>query len=375
MKKNYLFATIIGMFLMSCAQDKRENDPIKIPSGKTQTVEFNIKGISASKPVGRAAGIPGDIINTPSVIDSLIKNVRILVLEDVTGKCLTYGDFNPIRLSLSNKLYMTVPTGVTLDFIVLTNVADETIMPSSSIIGKNRNDILAILQDDTASGANHYKPAANIFYYNVEDVPVVEDPDFGAGENKANVVLTRIVSQLETTVTKDQVYETDVNGAATGSAIANYIVSVDAIMLRNVSPDINMSRLLNNRAPLKDASNTIVVGSTIDATTPTLPVNKMLSFPNEQLSVFPFVIIKATVDLTKWTAQPSTGTATRYWSLQLSEKFLRENVRLELLIKKLLGPGKIDPPTPSPTSTVEFDITVRDWDPTPDKEEGEAKGI
>lgn len=373
MKKIYLSAIIIATLFMACARDK-DNNGSTVPSGKTGNVEFTIQGIATNTPASRAAGVNGPTISDPRALDSLIKNIRILVLENITGKCLAYGDFDPIRLSLSNKLYMTVPTNTTLDFIVITNVTAQTIMPSSSIIGKNRNDILAMLQDDTNAGANHYKPAANIFYYNVEDLPIVENPNFAAGQNKAAVTLARIVSQLETTVTKDEVYDTDVNGAATGSPITGYIVKVDTIMLRNVSPDINMSRLLNNRAPLKDASNSIIVGSTIDATVPTLPVNKMLSFPNEQLGVFPFVIISATVDLSKWTGQ-GTGTETRYWSLQLSQHFLRENVRLELLITKLLGPGKVDPPTPNPTSTVEFDIVVKDWDPTPDIEDGEANGI
>lgn len=373
MKKIYLFAAIIGLLFTSCAQDKGENDPMN-PTGKTTKVEFNIQGITLNQPAGRAIGIPGPIISDPATLDLLIKNIRILVLENNTGKCLSYGDFDPIKLSQSNKLYMTVPVNQTLDFIVITNVTDQAIMPSSSIVGKNRNEILAMLKDDVPAVANHYMPAANIFFYNVEDLPIVANPDFSAGQNKANVALTRIVSQLETTVSKTNVFDTDINGAATGSAIADYIVTVDAIMLRNVSPDINMSRLLNNRAPLKDASNAIVVSSVIDATVPALPVNKMLSFPNEQLSVFPYVIIKATADLSKWAGQ-GTGTATRYWALQLKDKFLRENVRLELLITKLLGPGKVTPPEPGPTSTVEFDITVYDWDPTPDTESGEANGI
>lgn len=373
MKNFYLFAAIIGVLFTSCAQNKSDNLPTE-PSGKSGNVEFTIHGITLNKPVGRAIGTPGSIISDPVALDSLIKNIRILALENITGKCLAYADFDPIRLSLSNKLYMTVPTNTTLDFIVITNVTDQTIMPSAGIVGKNRNQILAMLQDDTNAGANHYKPAANIFYYNVEDLPVIKNPNFSAGQNVAAVTLTRIVSQLETTVSKTQVFQTAPNGTATGSAIADYIVTVDSIMLRNVSPDINMSRLLNNRAPLKDASNTIVVSSTIDVTNPSLPLNKMLSFPNEQVGAFPFVIVSATVDLSKWAGQ-GTGMATRYWSLQLSQHFLRENVRLELLITKLLGPGKVVPPEPNPTSTVEFDITVRDWDPIPDVEDGEANGI
>lgn len=367
MKKMYLFL-LAGILLFSCAKDNSPGSSGDV-SDETRNVSFSIQGILKGLQT-RAAGLPGSIISNHQVLDSLIKNIRILVLENGTGKCIAYGDFDPIRISLDSVLYMTVPIQ-TLDFIILTNVTNAEVMPTTGLVGSNRNDILAKLRPYGGTNANYFKQAEQIFYYNAEDIVVKANPNFALGENKVSVPLTRMVSQLETKVKQTEVYALDGNGLPTGLPVTNFIKSIDTIMLRNVSPDINMSKLLNNQAPTHDASNSIVVNTIFDKTTLTEPLNKMLSFPNEELSVFPFVIIAATIDATN--AFNTKGpTTTRYWKLQLKEKFLRENVRLELLVKRLLGQGGVTPPPPDPTSTCEFDITVYDWDPTPDTEEGDA---
>lgn len=371
MKKLYLLL-FASALLFSCAKDDGDNSPNN-PDKKTERVALSVRGIMVNTPAGRAAGIPGNEITNPVIIDSLVKNIRVLVLEDVTGKCLTYGDFDPIKLSLDTILYMTVPVQM-LDFIVLTNVTDPAVMPGgTSIIGKNRNEILAMLKPHASGKTNYYEQANQIFFASVENMNVKANPNFALGENKAPVHLVRAISQLETSVKQTEVYAVDGSNHATGSPITGYIVKIDTIMLRNVSPDMNMSKMLNNRAPLKDASNSILANSTFTMPSAGVPKNIMLSFPNEQLGAFPFVIIAATIDATN--AFNTQGpTTTRYWALPLTY-FLRENVRLVLNINKLLGQGKIVPPPPSPTATVEFDISLYDWDPTPDIEDGEANGF
>lgn len=371
MKKMYLLL-LAGVLFFSCSKEHSSGIPEDTNEGNEKyNVSFSIEGLVKGMQT-RAAGNPGSMITDPLILDSLIKNVRILVLEDGTGKCLAYGDFDPIRISLDSVLYMTVPVQ-TLDFIILTNVTDPEVMSTTGLVGANRNQILAKLKSYGSVNPNYFKQAEQIFYYNAENVEVKANPNFAAGENKVAVPLVRMVSQLETKVKQTEVFAVDVNGVPTGTAITGYITSIDTIMLRNVSPDINMSKLLNNQAPTHDASNSIVVNTDFDRSTAAIPFNKMLSFPNEQLSTYPFVIIAATIDPNNaFNTNPDKTITRRYWALQLKEKFLRENVRLELLVKRLLGQGGITPPPPSPTATCEFDITVYDWDPVPDTEEGDA---
>lgn len=372
-----LLALFMGFFVQSCSNnDEPQSDEPTIDMNKRATVEFKILGMDAGKVNTRAAGNNGPIISDRPTLDMLVKNMRILVLTPA-GLCITYSDINPSMIHQDNIIQISVPVG-TLDFILLTNVADELTMPKASVIGKTKTEILAMLKDHPSyADPNFFMQAPELFIFQAENIPVIANPNFTNGENVVNnVVMKRLISKLETTVQKLNVYD----DATSTNQHPAYVTTVDTIILRNVSPDVNMVHMLNNRAPLFSAANTRIADHVWDVTNVDQPVNKLLSFSTEALGVKPFVIIGAEVSKTDpyYTADPNeitgpNGNPMRYWGLQLQNNYLRENVRLLLTITKLLGKGHVTPPNPDQLGDVQFVISFVDWDPVTDNESGNGE--
>lgn len=377
-KLSYLLsALIMGLSVQSCSNDEPQAEVPGIDMNKRAVVEFKIAGMDAGKINGRAAGDNGPVISDRPTLQMLIKNMRILVLTPA-GLCVTYADINPSMIHEDNIIQMSVPVG-TFDFILLTNVADELTMPKASLIGKTKTEILAMLKDHASYADPHYfMQAPELFIYHAQDIPVIASPDFSIGENVVNnVIMKRLVAKLETTVQKLNVFE---DTTPTATQHPAYVSTVDTIILRNVSPDVNMVHMLNNRAPLFSATTTRIADHVWDVTNADTPVNKLLSFSTEALGTKPYVIIGAEVSKTDpyYTADPNeitgpNGNPMRYWGLQLQNNYLRENVRLLLTITKLLGKGHITPPEPNVLGDVQFIITFVDWDPVTDNESGEGQ--
>lgn len=375
MKKIYLLF-LATVFLFSCARDNNEGTPGQGSEKEKGSVSFIVEGYNSI--TTKSVGNPGDPITDPVALDSLIKNIRILVFTPTSGNtCTAYADFDNLRLSLSNILEMTVAVGVH-DFMILTNVLGPVMTTTSTAsptnpIGKTRAQILATLP--TYTGTLSTEPAnllfgqpGHIFCDELDGINVL--PDL---VTKENVSLVRLISQLSTKIDKTQAFD------ATGvTPYATLIKNLERIVLRNSSPDINMLRLPNNR--LGDnisASNIFLVGNgTWSATTtPGVEVSHTLAFPTEPVGLKPFVIIEAEVDPASpgYVADPLDATNhIRYWALQVPNKYLRENVILELTITKLKGSGKVTPATPGETSTCEFTIQAYDWDRVIDTDSGEA---
>lgn len=371
-----LFALFMGFWGQSCSNDDPQTGQPEIDMDSRALVEFKITGMDAGKVNTRAAGNDGPIINDRPTLEKLVKDMRILVLTPA-GVCLTYSDIDPSMVHEDNIIQISAPIG-TLDFILLTNVTNDSIMPKASLIGKSKTEIIAMLKDHKAyADPNYFVQAPELFIFHAKDISVISDPDFNAGQNVVNnVVMKRLVSKLETTVYKENVY----NDATSTTQHPAYVTSIDTIILRHVSPDVNMVHMLDNRAPLFSAAKARIADHVWDISTPATPVNKLLSFSTEALGVKPFVIIGAEVNTADayYTADPNeitgpTGKPMRYWGLQLENNYLRENVRLLLTINKLLGPGHITPPEPNVLGDVQFVITFVDWDNTPDTESGNGQ--
>lgn len=376
---SFMAALFIALFAVSCSSE--DNPKVDIPlDGAKEKVAFSIDGIYrelGNKPSTKGAGNLGPIITDGVVLDSLIKNVRIFAFDSV-GICQAYADYDPIRLSQDSIVYMNLIIGKTYNFVIATNITDPSVMPKTGIVGGKYSTILAKLKSlgyglPPTPGYTVYDNAPQLFYYYYNDgLTVVSNPNFAAGQNKVVCELARIISQLETTIQKTQVFAVDNTGAPTGSAIANFITTVDSIYLYNTAPDVSMARRINNQAPNYDATNTVIGSGFFKTTDATKPLNYLLSFATEQTGQYPYIVIAATIDPTN--AFNTKGTSTRrYWALQLKDNFLRENVRLQLDITRLLGEGSITPPPPTPPkSTVQFVLNVYDWDPIPDTEAGDA---
>lgn len=371
-----LFAFLMGFWGQSCSDNDSQTGQPEIDMNTRSLVEFKLAGIDAGKVNTRAIGNDGPVITDRPTLDSLVKNMRILVLTPA-GTCLTYSEIDPSMVEEDSIIQISSPLGI-LDFILLTNVNDELIMPKASLVGKMKTEIIAMLKDHAAyADPNYFVQAPELFIFHATNVPVIADPDFTAGQNVvSNVVMKRLVSKLETTVFKENVYD----DAVSTNQHPAYVSTIDTILLRHVSPDVNMVHMLDNRAPAFSASKARIADHVWDITTPATPVNKLLSFSTEALGVKPFVIIGAEVNTSDpyYTSDPNeitgpTGKPMRYWGLQLENNHLRENVRLLLTINKLLGPGHITPPEPNVVGDVQFVIRFVDWDNVPDIESGNGQ--
>ena len=363
MKKMYLlfFATLL---IFSCAKDNNLKEPGGIPVEKgKEYVEFSIRGMNT--PSTRAAGNAGGEISDATLLDSLIKDIKILVFDHGNDTCRTYADFDPVRLSQENALNMAVETG-TKDFIIITNVTDPALI-SDSLVGKTDKDILALLKEH--SGILPYdkieidtlifwEQPGHIFYGQIENILVEEKK-----VTEVNIELVRIISQLTTIVDTSLVYDAEGVNLTPG-----YIKELKRIGIQNVSPDVSLVGVLNNQPFPYSASKAVVIGDRgwiQNDSDPKIFKNHTLTFPTENLGLKPYVLIEAEVNT-------ESTEKTRYWGIQLTKNFLRKNVKLELTINKLIGEGSTTIPGPNASSTCEFTLKVLDWDEVTDTEEGDA---
>lgn len=319
-------------------------------------VNFNIATVSANQTRVSAP------ITDPQVIDSLIHNIRILIMDDA-GICESYADFNPIKLSEGNTLRITSRVGMK-SFIFITNAADSGLM--SNPVGKTAAQILVTLVAEKVSG-NYtvYEEAPQLFWSRLDNIQVQSGT-----MPIETTVMQRIVSQLETSVYK-QAYHTDAGGNKTTPFASGYIQRLDSIYIYSVSPDISLLKAINNRSgniPKYDLTNSLIaspdwknIGSEKDR-------NITISFPTEGQNMRPYLVLAAEVDHTNSDFIPSVtdktgpyGGVLRYWSFLLKQHHLTPNKRLLVDITALLGGGSPIPVPPPDTVQVEFNIEVKDW--------------
>lgn len=302
-------------------------------------------------------------ITQPQVLDSLIKSIRILVMNNA-GVCETYADFNPIRLSNGNTFKILSPLGMK-SFILLTNVDAQSM--ATSPIGKTASQILVTLKADKNLGSYKlYGQAPQLFWSQLNNILVQSGTipiEF--------VTMQRIVSQLETSVYK-QAYHTDANGNKTTPFAAGYIQRLDSLYIYSISPDINLLGGINNRStanPKYDLTNSAIASSNWQKIATNQDRNISLSFPTQGQNIRPYLVFVAEVDANNsdFIASPSDksgphGGVLRYWSFLLKQHQLTPNKRLLVDISALLGAGSPTPVPPPDGVQVEFNIQVKEWE-------------
>lgn len=339
--------------LFSCQTDKEKEE-----SDQTLVdIELNIGTVSSGQ---TRSQIP---ITDPQVLDSLIQNIRILIMDNA-GICESYADFNPVKISQGNTFRILSKVGMK-SFIFLTNVATPTFM--SNPIGKTAGQILVTLEAEKAFGAyTQYTAAPQLFWSELNNVLIQS-----SAISMQTATMQRIIAQLETSVYK-QAYHTDANGNKTTPFASGYIQRLDSIYLCSVSPDINLQKNINNRSgstPKYDLTNSLIASSLWKVVGPDKDRNVTLSFPTEGQNIRPYLVFAAEVnpanaDFTP-TAQDRNGPhggVLRYWSFLLKQHQLTANKRLIVDISALLGGGMPTPVPPPDTVMVEFNIQVKDWE-------------
>lgn len=347
-----LLFSVLGM-LFSC-ETAEEKDQAELT---LVDVNFNITTVSANQTRASAS------ITDPQQLDSLIRNIRILILDD-TGVCESYADFNPAKLSEVDTFKIVSRVGIK-SFIFITNAADWGVM--SNPVGKTDAQILVSLAAEKVSG-NYtvYGQAPQLFWSRLDNVQVQSGT-----MPIETTVMQRIVSQLETSVYK-QAYHTDAAGNKTTPFASGYIQRLDSIYIYSVSPDISLLKAINNRSgsiPKYDLTNSLIASPDWKNIGADKDQNITISFPTEGQNMRPYLVLAAEVDHTNSDFTPSGtdrtgpyGGVLRYWSFLLKQHHLTPNKRLLVDITGLLGGGSPTPVPPPDTVQVEFNIEVKDWD-------------
>lgn len=355
-------------------EEKTEEQPAGQPGGgAAEPVTFMLNLYGSRAGTTRAAGVPGPAITDGAVLDSLVEDMRVLVFNSGTGLCEAYADFSPLRLSLTDSIRMTVNQG-TKDFVFLTNVSDTSVM-SRSLIGKNRGQLFVKLKAQVPGNVTFYDQAKQHFYGEVTNVnvtsgvPVVKD-----------ISLVRMVGQLETYAHFQQVWKMKNNNTQKDYLLApDYIRKMRSLVVKYVALDINLNKDINTLPLTTVGSDTaVIVQNSWNLTDhDTVARAIVLDFPTEQLNVYPTLLLAAEVNPLHpdFVATPgdlilADGNVIRYWWFQLKNHDFRENVRLELTLTSFLGTGSSTPPRPDPEGTIEFNITIKDWDPVADIDGG-----
>lgn len=352
---NYLLVILFSLLglLFSCetAEEKEGAELIQVD------VNFNIATGSANQTRASAS------ITDPQQLDSLIKNIRILTMDDA-GVCESYADFNPAKLSEGNTFKIASRVGIK-SFIFITNAADWGLM--SNPTGKTAAQILIpLVAEKIAGNYMQYHPAPQLFWSQLDNV-LVQSGTMPI----ETTIMQRIVSQLETSVYK-QAYHTDANGNKTTPFASGYIQRLDSIYIYSISPDISLSKGINNRSgslPKYDLTNSLIASSQWENIGLDKDQNITISFPTEGQNMRPYLVLAAEVDPANSDFTPSVtdrtgpyGGVLRYWSFLLKQYHLTPNKRLLVDITALLGGGSPTPVPPPDTLQVQFNIEVKDWE-------------
>lgn len=366
--KPTIIALIATLLVMWGCSDTKTGDA-KSPTGPEQmtTIEFLVSATRSGAQNSRALGPD---ITSPHELDSLIKDLRVMVFDN-TGVCRSYADFNPLRLSLSNKLRLSVPTGVN-DFIFVSNVGNANIM-STDIKGKTSDELLLFLDTMKMAGTIYFKPAQHHFFGQVDNVNISSNPPTVP---VYNVTLSRMVAQLDTRIHINQVWME----SAKIHPMRNYIKAMRSNVVKFISTDISMSKHINTDPAHRYGSDTSVIVNNMWQTieNDTTARNVTIAFPTVGMSTHPALLLAAEVSpsVPGFISDPrdqilANGNVIRYWWYQIQHYDLRENIRLQLTITALIGQGSPVPPPPNVEATVEFTVTVKDWDSDIDLDGGD----
>lgn len=353
--------------IWSCKEAQTEVTNTSVDHMQMTTIEF---AITATRTLSNNSRALGPEITSPQELDSLIKDIRVMIF-DSQGICRSYADFNPLSLSQSNKLRISVPTGIN-DFVFVTNVGNVNIM-STDIKGKTQDQLLLFLDTMRMANTIYFKQAQHHFYGKLDNIDVISNP---ATIPVYNVALSRMVSQLDTRIHINQVWKE--SGKIT--LMRNYIKAMRSNVVKFISTNISISKQINTDPDNRYGSDTsVIVNNTWQMIeNDTTARNVTIAFPTVGMSTHPALLLAAEV----WPGAPDfvadprdqvlpNGNVIRYWWYQINNYDFKENVRLLLTITALIGQGSPVPPPPNVEATIEFTITVKDWDSDIDNQTGD----
>ena len=362
--KRYYIAILLLLFY-GCSENMALESLEKSEHDNTSgEVAIQIGFSQSNNPASRNANSnPSNEITEDQIIDSLIKDLRILIFDSITKECEGVADFAPIRLSQIETLNVICDTG-RKDFVFLTNVCSGSVM-SSSLIGLQKKEILigldkfGIGEGDLYSGARQYfKGEVNHILVKKEEITTV------------NVELKRVVSQLETSIKYNHIIDT----ANSQIIPKDYIYRMRSIAIWFTSPNINLLHKIDTLA-----SDSSVIADTLwnHAPIDTTFCNTVRLFPTDSIDTHTAVLFAAEINInhSKFKANPAdlimpNGKAIRYWWIQIKNNKLSPNKRLKLNIKSLIGFGSPYLPAHKPENDAVFTIEVQDWISPPDRESG-----
>lgn len=365
------FALFFIVICWSCcreAEDNRgESDTGKIRVG---IVHFNIELGLSKRLDTRVPGAPGNEILIQKALDSLIKDIRILVFNTTTQVCEGHADFAPIRISEIDTLSVTCSVGQK-DFIFVSNVCLNEAM-KMPVIGLKKEEILVVLDEYISGNKSLRNGSRNHFWGEVPGVTVsaLSNPSFP-------VEIWRMEGRLETKVAVNNIWLQDKHGADSLKVMDGYIKRLRAISIWYSSPDINMKQGVNNN-PLLDSDSVVVSDTLWRKISIDTSYNQLQLFPTDAIARPGFfaVLFAAEVDTTyvDFTPNPADmvvpgGGVIRYWWLRIDTP-IRRNVRLQFTVTKLKGAGSPYLPEHKPEIDAVFTISVKDWDPLADFIEG-----
>lgn len=367
------FVLFFMVLCWSCDRSSEGNNGISVKEeADSGRVYFTIGLGLNEQPETRAPGAPGDAILIKRALDSLIKDMRVLVFNTATQVCESYADFAPIRISEVDTLSLTCAVGEK-DFIFVSNVCLDQAM-KTPVIGLRKEEILIVL--------NKYMPqdemlrigTRNYFFGEVSGITVsaLSNPSFP-------VELWRMEGRLETKVAVNNIWLQSMHGTDSLKVTDGYIKRLRSISIWYSSPDINMKQGVNNN-PLLNSDSIVVADTVWKKKSVDTSYNQLQLLPTDAIARPGFfaVLFAAEVDTayTEFTPSPvdmvvSGGGVIRYWWLRIDTP-IRRNVRLQFAVTKLKGAGSPYLPEHKPEVDAEFTVSLKDWDPLEDFIEGNS---